>query len=162
MVFSPWCSRSLNQRVTNHGLDSYKSFMTLYVPSQNVMTYHPGLVKGCREVFPSTTHRHCLHHLRNNFKKVVRRLGIPNSEALSDKMPSLWHYVDKCIRMFQRCSKMCSWPPIIRFSDGWSNVQPCILIPETFSRGSQECHAPHLLDIHLDLGPFLVEKRNRL
>ncbi|KAL0917751.1 hypothetical protein M5K25_012837 [Dendrobium thyrsiflorum] len=44
---------------------------------------HPGLVRGCREVFPNAVHRHCLRHLRENFKKYVRRLGIPDSEGLS-------------------------------------------------------------------------------
>ncbi|KAI0503807.1 hypothetical protein KFK09_014750 [Dendrobium nobile] len=47
---------------------------------------HPGLVRGCREVFPNAVHRHCLRHLRENFKKMVRRLGTPDSEGLSNKM----------------------------------------------------------------------------
>ncbi|XP_020699115.1 uncharacterized protein LOC110111540 [Dendrobium catenatum] len=47
---------------------------------------HLGLVRGCREVFPNAVHRHCLRHLRENFKKMVRRLGTPDSEGLSNKM----------------------------------------------------------------------------
>ncbi|KAI0516186.1 hypothetical protein KFK09_008858 [Dendrobium nobile] len=47
---------------------------------------HPRLVRGFREVFPNAVHRHCLRHLRENFKKMVRRLGTPDSEGLSNKM----------------------------------------------------------------------------
>ncbi|KAL0919975.1 hypothetical protein M5K25_009071 [Dendrobium thyrsiflorum] len=47
---------------------------------------HPGLVRGCREVFPNVAHRHCLRHLRENFKKAVRRLGVQDSEGLAIKM----------------------------------------------------------------------------
>ncbi|KAL0922969.1 hypothetical protein M5K25_007004 [Dendrobium thyrsiflorum] len=47
---------------------------------------HPCLVRGCREVFPNAVHRHCLRHLRENFKKYVSRLRIPDSEGLSNKM----------------------------------------------------------------------------
>ncbi|KAL0913304.1 hypothetical protein M5K25_016755 [Dendrobium thyrsiflorum] len=47
---------------------------------------HPGLVRGCREIFPNAAHRHCLRHLRENFKKFTRRNAIADSEGLCNNM----------------------------------------------------------------------------
>ncbi|KAI0497075.1 hypothetical protein KFK09_023403 [Dendrobium nobile] len=47
---------------------------------------HAGLIRGCSEVFPWAAHRHCLRHLRENFKKVLRRLAITECDAVCDKM----------------------------------------------------------------------------
>ncbi|KAL0921071.1 hypothetical protein M5K25_008103 [Dendrobium thyrsiflorum] len=47
---------------------------------------HAGLVRGCREIFPNAAHRHCLRHLRENFKKAVRRMGVGDVEFLCQKM----------------------------------------------------------------------------
>ncbi|KAL0915143.1 hypothetical protein M5K25_015542 [Dendrobium thyrsiflorum] len=47
---------------------------------------HAGLVRGCREIFPSAAHRHCLRHLRENFKKAVRQMGISDVEFVCQKM----------------------------------------------------------------------------
>ncbi|KAL0914927.1 hypothetical protein M5K25_015319 [Dendrobium thyrsiflorum] len=47
---------------------------------------HAGLVRGCREIFPSAAHRHCLRHLRENFKKAVRQMGILDVEFVCQKM----------------------------------------------------------------------------
>ncbi|KAI0500280.1 hypothetical protein KFK09_018492 [Dendrobium nobile] len=47
---------------------------------------HPGLVRGCREIFPSAAHHHCLRHLRENFKKAVRQIGVSDVEFLCQKM----------------------------------------------------------------------------
>ncbi|KAI0520548.1 hypothetical protein KFK09_008024 [Dendrobium nobile] len=47
---------------------------------------HPGLVRGCREIFPNAVHRHCLRHLRENYKKFLRRKAIPDVEGLCINM----------------------------------------------------------------------------
>ncbi|KAL0914175.1 hypothetical protein M5K25_017685 [Dendrobium thyrsiflorum] len=47
---------------------------------------HPGLVRGCREIFPNAAHRHCLRHLHENFKKFIRRQAIADSEGLCNNM----------------------------------------------------------------------------
>ncbi|KAI0519272.1 hypothetical protein KFK09_006714 [Dendrobium nobile] len=47
---------------------------------------HPGLVRGCREIFPNAVHRHCLRHLRENYKKFLRRKAIPDVEGLCSNM----------------------------------------------------------------------------
>ncbi|KAL0928804.1 hypothetical protein M5K25_000727 [Dendrobium thyrsiflorum] len=47
---------------------------------------HAGLVRGCREIFPSAAHHHCLRHLRENFKKAVRQMGISDVEFVCQKM----------------------------------------------------------------------------
>ncbi|XP_028548500.1 uncharacterized protein LOC114579017, partial [Dendrobium catenatum] len=52
--------------------------------------YH-GLVRGCREIFSNAVHRHCLRHLRENYKNFLRRKAIPNVEGL-------------CINMYLACS----------------------------------------------------------
>ncbi|KAL0923859.1 hypothetical protein M5K25_004639 [Dendrobium thyrsiflorum] len=36
-----------------------------------------------REVFSNAVHKHCLLHLRENFKKFVRQLGIPDNKGLN-------------------------------------------------------------------------------
>ncbi|KAI0507343.1 hypothetical protein KFK09_013465 [Dendrobium nobile] len=47
---------------------------------------HAGLVRGCHEIFPQAVHRHCLRHLRENFKKFLRRQGIVDVEGLCNNM----------------------------------------------------------------------------
>ncbi|KAI0494734.1 hypothetical protein KFK09_024877 [Dendrobium nobile] len=47
---------------------------------------HAGLIRGCSEVFPWAAHRHCLRHLRENFKKVLRRLAVADCDVVCDKM----------------------------------------------------------------------------
>ncbi|KAI0499780.1 hypothetical protein KFK09_017988 [Dendrobium nobile] len=47
---------------------------------------HAGLIRGCCEIFPWAAHRHCLRHLRENFKKVLRRLAVADCDAVCDKM----------------------------------------------------------------------------
>ncbi|KAL0903375.1 hypothetical protein M5K25_027749 [Dendrobium thyrsiflorum] len=39
-----------------------------------------------QEIFPSAAHRHCLRHLRENFKKAVRQMGISDVEFVCQKM----------------------------------------------------------------------------
>ncbi|KAI0498927.1 hypothetical protein KFK09_019825 [Dendrobium nobile] len=46
---------------------------------------HTGLVRGCREIFPNVAHRHCLRHLRENFKKAIRQMGIGDVDFFVSK-----------------------------------------------------------------------------
>ncbi|KAI0504398.1 hypothetical protein KFK09_015350 [Dendrobium nobile] len=64
---------------------------------------HAGLVRGCREIFPHAAHRHCLRHLRENFKKAVRRMGVGDVEFLCQKMYMAGNTNDPMI--FDRCMK---------------------------------------------------------
>ncbi|KAL0925473.1 hypothetical protein M5K25_003804 [Dendrobium thyrsiflorum] len=47
---------------------------------------HAGLVRGCNEIFPWAAHRHCLRHLRENFRKALRRWVVPDCDAVCDRM----------------------------------------------------------------------------
>ncbi|KAI0501638.1 hypothetical protein KFK09_016583 [Dendrobium nobile] len=62
---------------------------------------HAGLVRGCREIFPNVVHRHCLRHLRENFKKAIRQMGLGDVEFLCHKMYAAGNTDDK--EFFIRC-----------------------------------------------------------
>ncbi|KAI0500776.1 hypothetical protein KFK09_018993 [Dendrobium nobile] len=62
---------------------------------------HAGLVRGCREIFPNVAHRHCLRHLRENFKKAIRQMGIGDVDFLCQKMYAAGNTDDKAF--FNRC-----------------------------------------------------------
>ncbi|XP_020675825.1 uncharacterized protein LOC110094834 [Dendrobium catenatum] len=62
---------------------------------------HAGLVRGCREIFPNVAHRHCLRHLRENFKKAIRHMGLGDDEFLCQKMYAAGNTYDK--GYFNRC-----------------------------------------------------------
>ncbi|KAL0920141.1 hypothetical protein M5K25_009254 [Dendrobium thyrsiflorum] len=58
-------------------------------------------VRGCREIFPNAAHRHYLRHLRENFKKAVRRMGFGDVEFLCQKMYMASNTDDPMV--FDRC-----------------------------------------------------------
>ncbi|KAI0519462.1 hypothetical protein KFK09_006910 [Dendrobium nobile] len=62
---------------------------------------HAGLVRGCREIFPNVAHRYCLRHLRENFKKAIRQMGIGDVDFLCQKMYAAGNTDDKAF--FNRC-----------------------------------------------------------
>ncbi|KAI0523313.1 hypothetical protein KFK09_005708 [Dendrobium nobile] len=62
---------------------------------------HAGLVRGCREIFPNVAHRHCLRHLRENFKKAIRQMGIGDVDFLCQKMYAAGNTDDRSF--FNRC-----------------------------------------------------------
>ncbi|KAI0492252.1 hypothetical protein KFK09_026521 [Dendrobium nobile] len=64
---------------------------------------HTGLVRCCRENFPHAAHHHCLRHLRENFKKLVRQMGAGDVEFLYQKMYMAGNTNDPMI--FDRCRK---------------------------------------------------------
>lgn len=47
---------------------------------------HSGLIRGVSSLYPHAKHRHCLRHLRENFKKTIRGFGIQGVDALCNKM----------------------------------------------------------------------------
>ncbi|KAK8928310.1 hypothetical protein KSP39_PZI017346 [Platanthera zijinensis] len=47
---------------------------------------HAGLIKGVSTELPWARHIHCLRHLRENYKKVVRGFGLAGVDILCDKM----------------------------------------------------------------------------
>ncbi|KAI0499488.1 hypothetical protein KFK09_017692 [Dendrobium nobile] len=62
---------------------------------------HAGLVRGCREIFPNVAHRHCLRHLRENFRKAIRQMGIGDVDFLCQKMYAAGNTDDKAF--FNKC-----------------------------------------------------------
>ncbi|KAL0927844.1 hypothetical protein M5K25_002059 [Dendrobium thyrsiflorum] len=62
---------------------------------------HAGIVRGCRENFPSAAHKHCLRHLRENFKKAIRRMGLGDVEFICKKMYTAGNTDD--IHVYNRC-----------------------------------------------------------
>ncbi|PKA59074.1 hypothetical protein AXF42_Ash001167 [Apostasia shenzhenica] len=47
---------------------------------------HSGLLRGVPSILPHNAHRYCLRRLRENFKMILRTIGIQAVEFMCDKM----------------------------------------------------------------------------